>query len=232
MIIAGDPIMQDPAVPQRVVIHAWKGPSEDDGDGRAFHPGQRTLAAGDVDGLAALLAADPELATARSQRSHPTLLQCLVLTMPPVETLESLVELLAAHGAELTVPLIAASGVDNLRAIRKLLELGGRGSMATAKGTVCLSRRPFTGGTRPPSTSSSTRCRGRQPPHVRGVGDMEAVAHCFDETGALTEAAGEVAWPFGGEIPGGESVVIPGGSSTTALVYAAHGQDRRRAIPP
>ena len=67
---------------------------------------------------------DPGLATARSQVSHPTLLQCLVLTMPPVDTLESLIDLLAEHGAELTDPLIAASGMDNVRAMGKLLDLG------------------------------------------------------------------------------------------------------------
>jgi hypothetical protein len=85
-----------------------------------FQPAQQALAAGDVEAMASLLAADPELATARSKRSHPTLLQCLVLTMPPVENLEKLINLLAAHGAELTGPLIAASGVDNLRAIPKV----------------------------------------------------------------------------------------------------------------
>ncbi len=74
-----------------------------------FHPAQQVLAAGDVEGLASLLAADPELATARSKRSHPTLFQCLVLTMPPVENLEKLIDRLAAQGAGLNGPLIAAS---------------------------------------------------------------------------------------------------------------------------
>src|SRR4051812_19043405 len=89
-----------------------------------FQQAQAALAGGDVDGMAALLANDPELARSRSQHSHPTLLQCLVLTMPPVSALEELIDLLARHGSELTDPLIAASGVDNLRAIVRLFDLG------------------------------------------------------------------------------------------------------------
>jgi ankyrin repeat protein len=34
-----------------------------------------------------------------------------------------------------------------------------------------------------------------------GVGDTEKVARCFDAKGALTAAAGEIAWPFGQVIP-------------------------------
>jgi hypothetical protein len=91
-----------------------------------FQPAEAALAIGDVDCLASLLSADPELATARSQLSHPTILQCLVLTMPPVDALERLIDLLAGHGAELTDPLIAASGIDNVRAIARSLDLGAR----------------------------------------------------------------------------------------------------------
>ena len=91
-----------------------------------FHPAQAALAAGDLGALAALFAADPDLATARSARSHPTLLQCLVLTMPPVDNLEDLIDFLADRGAELTDPLIAACGMNNVRAIAKLLDRGAR----------------------------------------------------------------------------------------------------------
>jgi len=91
-----------------------------------FHPAQAALTIGGVERLASLLTADPELATARSRLSHPTILQCLVLSMPPVDALEDLIDLLANHGSELTDPLIAASGIDNLRAIARLLDLGAR----------------------------------------------------------------------------------------------------------
>src|SRR5262245_3793045 len=106
-----------------MVIQPPHGTSEMDA---RVHSAQAALAIGDRERLASLLRADPELVTARSLSSHPTLLQCLVLAMPPVDNLESLIDLLAVGGAELTDPLIAASGIDNTRAVAKLLDLGAR----------------------------------------------------------------------------------------------------------
>jgi hypothetical protein len=71
-----------------------------------------------------LLAGDPGLATARSRCSHPTLLQCVVLTISEEPHLEASIRALAENGAELTDPLIAACGVDNVRAAAALLDLG------------------------------------------------------------------------------------------------------------
>ena len=46
--------------------------------------------------------------------------------MPPVDNLEDLIDFLADRGAELTDPLIAACGMNNVRAIAKLLDRGAR----------------------------------------------------------------------------------------------------------
>ena len=185
-----------------------------------FHPAQQALAAGDVEGLASLLAADPALATARSKRSHPTLLQCLVLTMPPVENLETLIDLLVAHGAELSGPLIAASGVDNLRACRKLLDQGAQVDGDGEERWSPLEEALYWGHE---AASSLLLERGATAGNLRtfaALGDMEAIAHCFDEAGSLKPAAGEVAWPFGTEIP--EAVRRdPRQIIGNALVYAA-----------
>jgi ankyrin repeat protein len=164
-----------------------------------FHPAQAALAAGDVAGLAALLDADPGLAAAVSQAvDHPTLLQCLVLTMPPVDTLEELIDLLAAHGAELTDPLIAACGCDNVRAVTRLLDLGGRiegnGRWSPLEEALYFGQ---------DDVVSLLLQRGAVVNKLRtaaGVGDLEEVARCFDEKGELTAAAGEIAWPFGSPI--------------------------------
>jgi hypothetical protein len=183
-----------------------------------FHPAEAVLASGDVKGLASLLADDPEVATARSQYSHPTILQCLVLTMPPVDALEELIGLLADHGAELTDPLIAASGLDNVRAVAKLLDLGarieGNGRWSPLEEALYWNQK---------ATVSLLIERGAAVENLRtaaALGDMSRLARCFDEAGALTPAAGEVAWPFGAPIP--EAVRRdPRQILGNALVYAA-----------
>jgi ankyrin repeat protein len=159
-----------------------------------FQPAQAALAAGDLPALAALFAADPDLATAVSSRSHPTLLQCLVLTMPPVDDLEALIDFLADRGAELGGPLIAASGMNNVRAIAKLLDRGarieGNGHWSPLEEALYFGN---------PDAVSLLRARGAPVSNLRtaaALGDMKRVASCFDEAGALTAAAGEIGWPF------------------------------------
>ncbi len=163
-----------------------------------FHAAQAALASGDVEGLASLLDEEPRLASARSQVSHPTLLQCLVLTMPPVENLESLIDLLAEHGAELTDPLIAASGMDNVRAMGKLLDLGA-GIEGNGRWSPLEEALYFGNGT----ALRLLVDRGTSPRNLRGaagLGDMEYIARCFNPEGGLTSAAGDVAWPFNAHI--------------------------------
>ena len=184
-----------------------------------FHAAQAALAAGDVERLTTLLAADPELPTARSGRSHPTLLQCLVLTMPPVAALEDLIDLLAKHGAELTDPLIAAASGKNVRAVKKLLDLGanvnGNGRWSPLEealywgNAACIPLLLEHG-------AAVTNLRT-----AAGLGLMPYIARCFDDTGGLTEAAGEVAWPwFNNPIP--EAVRRdPQQILANALAYAA-----------
>jgi ankyrin repeat protein len=185
-----------------------------------FHAAQAALAAGNVERLASLLDDDPELATARSEHSHPTLLQCLVLTMPPVDGLETLIGLLADRGAELTDPLIAASGINNVRAIAKLLDLGarieGNGLWSPLEEALYFGNE---------AAVSLLLERGAPVVNLRtaaALGDMAYLASCFDETGALTPEAGEIAWPFfGNPIP--EDVRRdPRQILGNALVYAAY----------
>ena len=159
-----------------------------------FQPAQAALVAGDLPALAALFAADPDLATAVSSRSHPTLLQCLVLTMPPVDNLEALIDFLVDHGAEVSGPLIAASGMNNVRAIAKLLDRGscihGNGHWSPLEEALYFGN---------PESVSLLLARGAPVSNLRtaaALGDMKKVASCFDETGALTPAAGEIEWPF------------------------------------
>jgi hypothetical protein len=184
-----------------------------------FHAAQAALADGDVTRLAALFGADPELARARSQRSHPTLLQCLVLTMPPVDSLEELIDLLADHGAELTDPLIAAASGNNVRATTRLLD---RGAQINGNGRWSPLEEALYWGNA--ACVSLLLERGAAVANLRtaaGLGQLPYIARCFDNTGGLTDAAGVVAWPWFNK-PIAEPVRSdPEQVLANALVYAA-----------
>jgi ankyrin repeat protein len=184
-----------------------------------FHPVQAALVRGDVEGVVALLDADPGLATAESSRSHPTLLQCLVLTMPPADALEALIDVLADRGAELTDPLIAASGIDNVRAIARLLDRGarieGNGLWSPLEEALYFGQE---------AALALLRARGARAGNLRtfaGVGDLEGVAACFDDAGGLTASAGVVAWPFFKHSIPDDVRRDPRQILNNALVYAA-----------
>ena len=176
------------------------------------------LAAGDVATLTSLLNSDPALARARSECDHPTLLQCLVLTTPPVDHLEELIDLLADRGAELTDPLVAACGCGNVRAVTKLLDLGGNiegnGRWSPLEEALYFGQE---------AVLTALLQRGATVNNLRtaaGVGDQSKVAGYFDANGDLTEAAGAIAWPFGkpiaADVRRNRLQML-----TNALVYAA-----------
>jgi hypothetical protein len=141
-----------------------------------------------------LLAADPGLATARSRCSHPTLLQCLVLTISEQPHLEGSIRALAEHGAELTDPLIAACGVDNVSAAATLLDLGanleGNGKWSPLEEALYWGSR---------KALDLLLSRGAAVDSLRkgaGVGRTDYLDRCFTESGELTKAAGFVRWPW------------------------------------
>ena len=159
-----------------------------------FRPAEAALTAGDADRVTAFLAADPGLATARSTSSHPTLLQCLALVSPPPDGLERLIRILSDYGAELTGPLIAAASIGNLRAINELLDLGaaveGNGRWSPLEEALYWGY---------DDCVKLLLERGASIDNLRkaaALGQMEFIDRCFDESGALTAAAGEIASPF------------------------------------
>jgi len=145
-------------------------------------------------------------------------LQCLVLTIPPVDSLESLIDLLAEHAAELTDPLTAAAGVDNIRAITRLLD---RGANIEGDGVWSpLEEALYWGNEDSVSLLLKRGARVRNLRTAAALGNLEKMRRCFDDTGGLATAAGEVAWPFGTPIP--DSIrKDPQQILANALVYAA-----------
>jgi len=82
------------------------------------------MRAGDVEKLRALVAADPSLVTSRSSKSHPTLLQAVVLDGKDKPKNIEIIQVLIDAGAELNEPLVAAASIGNRAAAELLLDRG------------------------------------------------------------------------------------------------------------
>lgn len=82
--------------------------------------------------LKKLLRKDPSLATARSSKGHPTLLQCLALEAVDVPNKIQMAELLIDADAEINEPLAAAACIDNVEVAALLLD---RGAAVNGAGT-------------------------------------------------------------------------------------------------
>src|SRR5437660_1272510 len=85
-----------------------------------FHLASAAIRSGDLEKFKALVSQDPSLATSRSSRSHPTLLQCLVLDGKDKPNNLEMARVLIEAGAERNQPLVAAASIDN-RAVADLL---------------------------------------------------------------------------------------------------------------
>ena len=185
-----------------------------------FRAAQAAIHDGNLVLFESLLAGDPGLATARSRCSHPTLLQCLVLTISEQEHLEGAIRALAEGGAELTDPLIAACGVDNVCAAAALLDLGanieGNGKWSPLEEALYWGSR---------KALELLLSRGAVIDSLRkaaGVGRTDYLDGCFTESGELTKAAGFVRWPwFDKPIP-------TRSGSTVSRLSTTHSSTRRR----
>jgi uncharacterized protein len=160
-----------------------------------FHPAITAIKLGDVDGLKSLITRDPSLATSRSSKSHPTLLQCLVLDAVDLPNKVELLEVLIDAGAEINGPMCAAASIGNVEAAAKLLEAG-----ALINGT---------GGWSPLEEAlywDNDRViallleRGASVHNLRiasGLGRVDLIEGFFDSDGSLKPEAGKIDWPFG-----------------------------------
>jgi len=160
-----------------------------------FHPAILAIKSGDLDGLRALLDQDRSLATARSLRSHPTLLQCLALDAVDVPNKIKMAQLLIDAGAEINGPLGAAACIDNVEIAALLLDCG-----AAINGT---------GGWSPLEEAlywKNQRVidllleRGASVHNLRmaaGLGRTDLIESLFESDGSLKPAAGKIDWPFG-----------------------------------
>jgi len=160
-----------------------------------FHPAIAAITAGNLDGLRDLISRDPSLATARSSRSHPTLLQCLALDAVNVPNKVEMAKVLIDAGADINGPLGAAACIDNVEIAELLLDRGaainGLGSWSPLEETLYW---------RNYKVRDLLLARGASVHNLRsaaGLGRLDLIESFFRSDGSLKPEAGKIDWPFG-----------------------------------
>lgn len=160
-----------------------------------FAPAVKALRTGDLARLQALLREDPGLATARSARSHPTLLQCLAVEAGEVPNRVELAQALIEAGAEIDEPLVAAASVNNTAVAAALLDAGaavdGRGGWSPLEEALYW---------RNEAVIDLLLARGASRRNLRlaaGLGRTDWIEDFFHGDGTLKPEAGSIDWPFG-----------------------------------
>jgi uncharacterized protein len=160
-----------------------------------FQPAIAAIRADDLEKFRSLIAADPSLATSRSTRSHPTLLQCVVLDGKDKAHNVQMAEVLIKAGAELNEPMIATGSINNGAVAELLLDHG-----AVVDGTGGWS--PLEEALYWNSQDVITLLieRGAKVQNLRiaaGLGRTDLIESYFDADGTLKPEAGKIDWPFG-----------------------------------
>jgi uncharacterized protein len=160
-----------------------------------FHPAIRAIKSGDLEGLRALLDQDPSLATARSSRSHPTLLQCLALEALDVPNKVEMAKLLIDGGADINGALGAAACIDNVEIANLLLDFGAE--INGLSGWSPLEEALYWNNRR---VIDLLLERGASVHNLRmaaALGRLDLMKSFFDSDGRLKPEAGKIDWPFG-----------------------------------
>src|SRR4029079_15001214 len=160
-----------------------------------FHPAIEAMRAADVEKLKALLAADPSLVTSRSSKSHPTLLQAVVLDGKDKPKNVEIVQVLIDAGAELNEPLVAAASIGNRPAAELLLDHGaaidGTGGWSPLEEALYWNNQ---------NVIALLLERGAKVKNLRtaaGLGRADLIESYFNADGSLKPEAGKIDWPFG-----------------------------------
>jgi ankyrin repeat protein len=158
-----------------------------------FHPAIKAVRAGDLEKFKSLIAADPSLATLRSNRSHPTLLQCVALDGKDKPANAEMAAVLVDAGAEMNEPLIASASIDNRPVAELLID---RGAAIDGAGWSPLEEALYWNSQ---NVISLLLERGAKIQNLRtaaGLGRTDLIADYFDENGNLKPDAGKINWPW------------------------------------
>jgi hypothetical protein len=160
-----------------------------------FQPAVAAVRSGDLESFRAIVEADPALATERSSRSHPTLLQCVVLDGCGKPNNVEMARLLIDAGASLEGQLVAAASINNVPVTELLLERGtpvdGSGAWSPIEEALYWNSR---------DTLAILLERGARVRNLRiaaGLGRTGLIAAFFDRDDNLRPEAGKIDWPFG-----------------------------------
>ncbi len=159
-----------------------------------FQPAIKAIKSGNVQLLRSLVTTDPTLATSRSSKSHPTLLQCLTLDAKDVLNKVEMAQVLIDAGAEINGPLGACASGNNVEVAAALLDAGadinGTGRWSPLEEALYWS-------------SNDVRDllidRGASLHNMRiaaGLGRTDLIESFFNSDGSLKPEAGKIAWPF------------------------------------
>ena len=160
-----------------------------------FHPAVAAVESDDLEKFKALIAADPSLATERSSRSHPTLLQCVTLDGKDKPNNVAMAEALIDAGAELNEPLVAAASMNNRAVAELLLDCGavidGTGGWSPLEEALYWNSQ---------DVLALLLERGAKVQNLRiaaGLGRTDLIENYFNADGSLKPEAGKINWPWG-----------------------------------
>lgn len=155
----------------------------------------KAVKAGDLAAFKRLIAEDPSLATSRSSKSHPTLLQCVALDGKDKPNNVAMAEILIDAGAEINEPLVSAASINNREVAELLLDRGavieGTGSWTPLEEALYWNNQ---------EVLALLLERGARVPNLRvaaGLGRTDLIENFFNADGTLKPEAGKIDWPFG-----------------------------------
>ncbi len=190
-----------------------------------FAAAAMSIYAGDLDGLADLLAADPGLATRESSVSHPTLLQLVACEEPRIADPVGAARLLIEAGAPTSYPLISAAGCNARSVLEYLLGAGvpvdGEEPWTPLDEALYWSNREII------SLLVDRGAKVRSLRAAAGLGNVDAVRQFFD-SGALSGNAGPILSPFPSSIPEA-AANLPDAIIDNAFVMAVNNGQLRAA---
>ena len=193
-----------------------------------FHPAMKAIQADDLEKFKTLVAEDPSLATSRSTRSHPTLLQCVVLEGKDKPNNVEMAKVLVDAGADLNEPLGSAGSIDNKPVAELLLDRGaaidGTGGWTPLEEALYWNSK---------NVIALLLERGAKVQNLRtaaALGRTDLIENYFYADGSLKPEAGRINWPWGDLETIANSNHAPKGQKSLSDRVKSWSQDRQGII--